>query len=116
MSKVKTVYKVGDHAWVYGVASGAGYNKPVKGTIVHTCEIEGYSGTQYVIAIPTGIDDLLEIRTWESMSQDAKGPVGSLRQQLINMPGTQKMLSRVGLVLPDVQLNPELENDKADDN
>jgi hypothetical protein len=115
MSKVKKVYKIGDHAWVYGVSSGAGYNKPVKGTVVHTCEIDGYPGTQYVIAVPTGIDDLLEVRSWESISQDAKGPVGSFREQVINKPGTQKMLSRVGLVMPDVELNPELEDDETND-
>jgi hypothetical protein len=112
---VKKEYKIGDNAWVYGVAAGGGYNKPVKGTVVHEMEIDGYSSTHYVIAVPSGIEDLLEVRTWETMSQDARGPAGSFRELLMNRPADQKMLLRTGMRLPDVELNPDfLEDDLPD--
>lgn len=104
---IKKKYKIGDNAWVYGIAAGAGYNLPVQGKVVHEMEIDGYSDMQYVIAISNGIEDLLEVRTWSNMSQDAKGPIGAFRELLMNRPADQKMLLRTGMRLPDVELNPE---------
>jgi len=100
MKKVKKEYKVGDDAWVYGVSSGAGFNKPVKGKVVHTMEIDGFSGVHYVIAIDTEIEALLEVRTWETISQDSKGPIGSFREALTKYSPARKLLSRTGLILP----------------
>jgi hypothetical protein len=105
--RVKKKYKVGDTAWIYGVAAGPGYNRLTKGRIVHEMEIDGYSETQYVIAISNGIEDLLEVRTWGGISQDDAGPVGSFRELLMNRPAEQKMLLRTGMRLPEVELNPE---------
>jgi len=104
---VKKEYNVGDRAWIYGIAAGAGYNRLVEGTVVHSMEIPNYSGTHYVIAVSNGIEDLLEIRSWGSMSQDDTGPVGSFRELLMNRPAEQKMILRTGMRLPDIELNPE---------
>jgi hypothetical protein len=112
---VKKEYNIGDSAWIYGVAAGPGYNRLTQGTVVHSMEIEGYSGTHYVIAISNGIEDLLEVRTWDSMSQDDKGPIGSFRELLMNRPAEQKMLLRTGMRLPDVELNPEFIDDDLPD-
>jgi hypothetical protein len=112
---IKKEYSLGDSAWIYGVAAGPGYNRLVKGIVVHSMEIPEYAGTHYVIAILNGIEDLLEVRSWGSMSQDETGPVGSFRELLMNRPADQKMLLRTGMRLPDVELNPDfLEDDLPD--
>jgi len=112
---VKKEYKIGDPAWVYGIAAGPGYNRLTEGTVVHSMNIEGYSEIHYVIAISNGIEDLLEVRSWQSMSQDEKGPIGSFREMIMNRPADQKVLLRTGMRLPDVELNPDfLEDDLPD--
>ena len=105
--RVKKKYKIGDNAWVYGVAVGAGYNRLVKGRVVHQMEIDGYVEPHYVIAISNGIEDLLEVRTWGSMSQYDTGPIGSFRELLMNRPAEQKVLLHTGMSLPKVELNPD---------
>jgi hypothetical protein len=114
MKKTKKNYKIGDSVWIYGISAGPGYNLPTKGRIVHEMEIANYSGVHYVIAVSNGIEDLLEVRTWEEISQDEKGPIGSFRELLMNDPVTQRKLSRTGMRLPDVELNPDFVNDEQD--
>jgi len=63
--RLKKKYKVGDNAWIYGVATGAGYNRLTQGKVVHTVDIEGYSDTHYIIEIQNGIEPLLEVRSGE---------------------------------------------------
>jgi biotin operon repressor len=81
----KQHYNVGDIVWIYGVGNS---NKSIEGTIVHKFYIdqEGYDYDQdyYVISIPTEIGPLLEVRTWETISETKDGYVGSLRQALGN--------------------------------
>lgn len=76
---VKKNYNVKDVVWIAGISRNGA--KLTQGTVVSKLDLsaEGYTGMYYVIAIPTGIEDLLEIRSWETMSQDANGPVGALR-------------------------------------
>lgn len=94
---IKTTYNIGDDVWVSGVGSST---KLTKGTVVKSFVVD-YDGisqdVQYVIAIPTEVEYLLEIRTWQTISQDAKGPVGSLRD-LKNLSATNKVVSRVGYI------------------
>jgi hypothetical protein len=113
--KIKKTYRIGDKAWVYGITTGPGYNRLTEGTVVHVMDIEGYSDTQYVIAISNGIEDLLEVRSWQSMSQDNKGPIGSFRELLMNRHAEQKVLMRTGMRLPVVELNPEFVDDQEPD-
>lgn len=104
---VKKSYLVGDDAWVYGI--NRSNTKPVKGKVIKIVDIEGFAvGPHYIIEIPTHIDSLLEIRTWESMSQDEHGPVGSLRL-IGNIESTIKFAGRVGFVFDD---NPESETEE----
>lgn len=95
---VKKEYAVGDTVWVYGVNIK---NTPTKGRIVHRFEIPDYHGTQYIIAIPTEIEDLLEVRTWENISQDERGPVGALRSLGEGFYSTKKFVSKVGFTIND---------------
>jgi hypothetical protein len=112
---VKKEYKIGDNAWVYGVTTGPGYNRPCEGQVIHSLEIPGHSELHYIVEIQNGIEPLLEVRTWGTMSQDAKGPVGSLREVLMNRHAEQKMLLRTGMRLPDVELNPEFVDEQESD-
>lgn len=95
MSKIKTKYNKGDDVWIHGISPT---NKLTKGKVITSLNLSehGYSGIQYVIAINTGIDDLLEIRTWETMSQDSKGPVGALRDLLDLSEPVNKKLNQAG--------------------
>lgn len=116
MTTIKKEYAVGDKAWIYGIAAGPGYNKLTEGTVVKVVDIDGYSETHYIISVTSSIEDLLEVRTWHSMSQDAKGPVGSFRELLMNDPSTQRKLLQTGLRLPvDLEMNPALLEDEAQD-
>jgi hypothetical protein len=110
--RVKKKYKVGDTVWIYGVATGAGYNRLVEGQIIHSTEIPNYVETHYIVAVSNGIEDLLEIRTWGNISQDNQGPIGSFRELLMNRPAEQKMLLQTGMRLPDIEFNPEFKDEQ----
>ena len=94
---VKHSYNVGDTVWIYGVGNNT---RPTKGTVVKsfTIDYEGFNQEpHYVIAIPTHIEYLMEVRTWHTMSQDEKGPVGSLREiGLLSV--TNKVAARTGYI------------------
>ncbi len=95
---VKKEYNIGDTVWVYGITQS---NKITKGSIVHKLEIPGYVDTQYIIAIPTHIEDLLEIRTWHNISQDAQGPIGAFRALGEELASTKKFVRRTGFTSSD---------------
>lgn len=106
---IKKEYKVGDRVWIYGVGNNT---RPTQGKIVKsfTIDFEGFSNElHYLIAIPTAIDDLLEVRTWHTISQDAEGPVGSLRE-VANLAETNKAVSRTGYMY-----DPDFQHSEPDD-
>jgi hypothetical protein len=95
--KVKTEYSVGDTVWIYGVGDNT---KPTKGTVVKsfTIDYEGFNQEpHYVIAVPTHIEYLIEVRTWHTISQDENGPVGSLRS-IGSLEATNKLAARTGYI------------------
>lgn len=108
---VKKKYSVGDTAWIYGI--NRSNVKPVSGTVIKAIDLSGagYTYEHYVIEVPTHIEPLLEIRTWHNISQDEKGPVGSLRE-LGNVESTIKFASTVGFAFDD---NPVLDSDTEED-
>jgi hypothetical protein len=76
---VKKEYNIGDTVWIYGINVS---NKITKGTVVASIDLsaQGFGpDLHYIIEIPTHIESLLEIRTWQTISQDEHGPVGSIR-------------------------------------
>lgn len=108
---VKKSYNVGDTVWIYGVDQR--HNKIKKGTVIKkfTIDYEGYNDeTHYIVAIPTEIEYLLEVRTWHNMSQDEHGPIGSFRDIVQDLGTTRKLLSRTGLTL-DTGLSEEQTDD-----
>jgi len=95
---VKKEYQVGDSVWVYGIAPS---NKITKGTVVYKVDIPGYVSTNYVIAIPTHIEDLLEVRTWHNISQDEHGPIGAFRELGEDLSSTKKLIAKTGFTASD---------------
>lgn len=116
---VKKSYNVGDTVWIYGVSSNN--EKSVKGTVVKTFTID-YAGfndeVHYLIAIPTEIENLLEVRTWHTISQDEHGHVGSLRDISTNFDATRKMVSRTGMkvISEDTESKDDHDDEEIDPN
>ena len=101
--KVKKHYNIGDIVWIYGINSLS--NKATQGKVVHSFQMTGYDGVFYIVAVPTEIEDLLEVRTWHNISQDQRGPVGSFREAVQDPVTAKKFLSRVGIVMEDGALH-----------
>jgi hypothetical protein len=106
---VKKSYNVGDTVWIYGI--NRSNTKPVQGKVIKIVELDGYTDIHYIVEVPTHIESLLEIRTWHNMSQDQKGPVGSLRN-LGNFESTIKFANTVGFAFDD---HPELDSSVDDE-
>jgi hypothetical protein len=104
---VKQEYNIGDTVWIYGVGNNT---KPTKGTVVKsfTIDYEGFNKElHYVIAVPTHIEYLIEVRTWHTISQDENGPVGSLRE-IGSLAATNKIAARTGYIYdPDSHYNDD---------
>lgn len=90
---IKKQYNDGDTVWIFGINRP---NTPTKGRIVKSFEINGYLGTHYVVAVSTHIEDLLEIRTWETISQDEHGPIGMFREIKDSLGTTNRLMSKSG--------------------
>jgi len=95
---VKKKYNIGDTVWIYGISKNN--IKSTEGKIVQTFIIKQQGWSQnihYVIAIPTEIEYLLEVRTWETISQTRDGHVGSIREAFSDPAAAHKMLARTGM-------------------
>lgn len=97
---IKKKYNIGDTVWVYGIGNNS---KSTEGKVIHkfTLEHAGYSPdiVHYVVQIPTAIEPILEVRTWETISQSKDRHVGALREVIGNPDSSRKMLSRVGMYI-----------------
>jgi len=96
---VKKLYNIGDTVWIYGVSNG----KSTEGKVVQTFAVdqEGWDPdmVHYVIAVPTEIEYLLEVRTWETISQTKDGHVGSLREVFKDPDAGIRLMRRTGVDL-----------------
>jgi hypothetical protein len=110
---VKKKYNVGDTVWIYGISRTN--VKSTQGTVVKAFTIEGYNELHYVVAIPTEIEPLLEIRTWQTISQTADGHVGSLRESFEDPDAAHRMLARTGMAIISEDDNNDLGNFSEDD-
>lgn len=97
---VKKKYNVGDVVWIYGVRRAN--DNSTQGTVVKSFNIEGYNDMHYVVSIPTEIEPLLEIRTWQTISQTKDGHVGSLREAFSDPEAAHRMLARTGMAIISV--------------
>ena len=110
---VKKKYNVGDTVWIYGVSRTN--VKSTQGTVVKAFTIEGYNELHYIVAIPTEIEPLLEIRTWQTISQTADGHVGSLRESFEDPDAAHKMLARTCMAIMSEDDNNDLGSFAEDD-
>ena len=109
---VKKQYNIGDTVWIYGVSNG----KSTEGKVVQTITIdqEGWdpNTVHYVIAIPTEIEYLLEVRTWETISETKDGHVGGMREAFKNPDAGIRLMRRTGV---DLTSEGDLEQHDEDD-
>ena len=69
---MKTKYEIGDEAWIY---IGDHKGKTTRSVVVHSFKL--YDGMiHYVCAVPTPIDDILEVRGIFSMAESADTAIG----------------------------------------
>lgn len=69
-------FNVGDTVWFY-YSDHKG--KLRSGKVVYKAQIEGYSFINYIIAIPTGVDDLLIVRSGFTLSDSEHKEIGVFR-------------------------------------
>jgi hypothetical protein len=97
---MKTEYNIKDKVWIH-----IGERKLTGGRVVEIIDLEhlneGHDPNRelYVIEIETGIEDVYEIRSFEQISPDAKGPINLFRK--INTQLEQRALKRIGIVIPN---------------
>jgi hypothetical protein len=95
--KIKKQYNIGDTVWIYGIGNN---RKSSKGTVIKSFKIDYESfndEVHYVISIPTEIENLLELRTWHTISQTEHGHVGSVREAFIDAEPARKLLAKTGM-------------------
>lgn len=95
---IKNEYSIGDTVWIHGVSAS---NKLTQGKVIANIDLssKGYTELQYIIEISTHIEPLLEVRTWQTISQDAKGPVGALRDLKSELDSNNKKIRQIGFIL-----------------
>jgi len=107
---IKKNYNVDDDVWIHGITKD---NKLCKGTVIKRISLDHPDYTNdihYVISIPTHIAPLLEIRTWESMSQDENGPLGMYRDLKRHKLVIDKFMSKTGYIA-----NQSVEHEPTED-
>ena len=95
----KKEYNIRDKVWIH-----LGERNLVGGRIVEIIDLahlnEGHSPDRelYVVEIKTGIDDVYEVRDFEQISPDAKGPINLFRKT--NYATENRLLKKVGMPIP----------------
>ena len=93
---IRKRYNIGETVWIYGIY--VRNDVAVQGQVVHrfNLKFEGFDPAveHYVIAVDSHIEPLIEVRTWETISQDEHGPVGGLRG--LNDTTDRKVLAKTG--------------------
>lgn len=94
-------YNIKDTVWIH-----IGERKLVEGRIVEIIDLahldEGHDPQRdlYIIEIKTGIDDIYEVRDYEQISPDAKGPINLFRKNKNESVLAKRFLKKVGIQLP----------------
>lgn len=105
----KKEYNIDDIVWIAGINSTN--NCLVPGRIVKLFHIDimNYDPSiqYYVIEIPSSIEPLLEVRTWETISQDKHGPVGAIREVTSNPFVDKRSLGKIGMFYDDGEVDYE---------
>lgn len=103
---MKKEYNIKDKVWLH-----LGESKLVEGRVVDIFDLAhvGYPEDRefYVIEIQTGIDNIFEVRDFDQLSPDSKGPINLFRKLgLKDAQENNRYLKKVGMALPIQMPNP----------
>lgn len=110
---MKKEYNIKDRVWIH-----LGEKDLVEGRVVEIIDLEhlgeGHSPDLelYVIEIKTGIDDVYEVRSFDQISPDKKGPIALFRKVSEDVKKAKRYLKKVGVQLPVEPPNHFLETVK----
>lgn len=102
---MKKEYNIKDKVWIH-----LGEKKLTEGRVVEIIDLEhlgeGHSPDRelYIIEIKTGIDDIYEVRSFDQISPDAKGPI-QLYRNLREVIENNRYLKKVGMSIPIPERN-----------
>ena len=97
---MKKEYNIKDKVWIH-----IGERKLVEGRVVEIIDLqhlnEGHSPEHelYIIEIKTGIDDIYEVRNFEQISPDSKGPINLFRKNKDSVENN-RLLKKIGMPIP----------------
>lgn len=101
---MKKEFNIKDKVWI-----AMGERKLVEGRVVEIIDLEhlneGHSPDRelYIIEIKTGIDDVYEVRTWDQISPDARGPLNLFRSIKEESIKNNRLLKKLGMPIPNVE-------------
>ena len=96
---MKTEYNIKDQVWIH-----IGEQNLVQGRVVEIITLDHLNENHkeghelYVIELKTGIDDIYEVRDFDQISPDAKGPIMCYRNMDMKQAG--RYLKKVGIKIP----------------
>jgi hypothetical protein len=99
---MKQEYKLKDQVWIH-----LGERNLVQGRVVEIIDLlhlnENHTDDPlYVIEIKTGIEDVYEVRNFDQISPDERGPIMLYRKQPDVMREANRALRRIGMSPPDL--------------
>jgi len=102
---MKNEYNIKDQVWIH-----LGERSLVEGRVVDIINLEHLKENHkiedlYVIEIKTGIDDVYEIRNFDMISPDSRGPIMAFRK-LEDAVENNRMLKKLGMPIPMPGFDP----------
>jgi hypothetical protein len=94
-------YNIKDKVWIH-----LGERNLTEGRVVEIITLDHLNENHrpghelYVIEIKTGIDDVYEIRDFDQISPDAKGPIALFKNMRADATAANRLLKKVGVRLP----------------
>jgi hypothetical protein len=93
-----TQYTIKDKVWIH-----LGEKNLVEGRVVEIIDLqhlgENYGAEDlYIIEVPTHIDPVYEVRSFDTISADARGPINLFRKQ--NQQASNRFTKQLGMPLP----------------
>lgn len=96
---MKTQYNIKDKVWIH-----IGERKLVSGRVVEIIDLAHLNETHdpdrelYIVELKTGIEDIYEVRSFEQISPDAKGPINLFRKTSYSTEN--RLLKKIGMPIP----------------
>lgn len=99
---MKKFYDIKDKVWIH-----IGEQSLVEGRVVEIIDLahlnENYDPHKelYIIEIPSSIEPIYEVRTFEQISPDATGPLNLYRELGFDVNTGNRVLKKIGITLPE---------------